>query len=143
MTHLLELVKQNHAQGKTMLAEHELATLGKLGGLLGNQNLLELFQVRNANGELVAAALTGTFAGKTSYLMSAQSPVAQGSGAMNLCLAKAIESACSKSQIFDFEGSMIEGIEAFFRGFGGRPEPYLIIEKNQLPLFVRWIRKLR
>ncbi len=35
---------------------------------------------------------------------------------------------------FDFEGSMISGIERYFRGFGGRLAPYYRINKAMLPL---------
>jgi hypothetical protein len=35
---------------------------------------------------------------------------------------------------FDFEGSMIPGIERYFRGFGGRLAPYYRINKATLPL---------
>lgn len=35
---------------------------------------------------------------------------------------------------FDFEGSMVPSIEAFFRGFGGKLTPYYRINKTTLPL---------
>lgn len=35
---------------------------------------------------------------------------------------------------FDFEGSVIPPIERFFRGFGGRPTPYLTVNKAWWPL---------
>ena len=35
---------------------------------------------------------------------------------------------------FDFEGSMIPAIERYFRGFGGRPTPYLTVNKAWLPV---------
>ncbi|MCS7029762.1 MAG: GNAT family N-acetyltransferase, partial [Bacteroidia bacterium] len=42
---------------------------------------------------------------------------------------------------FDFEGSMIEGVERIFRRFGAKPVPYLNITKNALPIFLRWLKK--
>ena len=41
------------------------------------------------------------------------------SGAQSLVLWKAIQHASTVSSVFDFEGSMVEGIENFFRQFGG------------------------
>ncbi len=140
---LLKLIEENHASGKTLLQPAEIETLKRLIPYLIREKLGHLFEARSSTGELIGAALTANFAGKTVYLMSAQLPKSSSSGAMTLNLRQAIATAAEHSTVFDFEGSMIEGIEGFFRGFGGTPTPYLIIEKNQLPLLVRWARKLR
>jgi hypothetical protein len=52
------------------------------------------------------------------------------SGAMSLLLWEAIRFAAGVTKIFDFEGSMIEPIERFFRSFGGRQTPYLRVERD-------------
>jgi hypothetical protein len=140
---LMRLVKANVAEGKQMLTAPETVTLSRLVDFLVNAGLGYVLEATDAGGAVVGAGLFGSFAGKTCYLMSAQLPGASGSGAMSLLLAQALRQACEAGQIFDFEGSMIEGIEGFFRGFGGHPVPYLMIEKNDLPLPIRWIRKLR
>jgi hypothetical protein len=58
-----------------------------------------------------------------------------------ILLWKAIEMAIeSGAKRFDFEGSMIEGVERFYRKFGGKPVPYLNIQKNHIPL-LKWIKK--
>jgi len=47
---------------------------------------------------------------------------------------KAIELAHKNGfKVFDFEGSMIEGVERFFRKFGARPVPYISVYRNTLP----------
>ena len=53
------------------------------------------------------------------YLLGGQDPDFKSDGSMNLLLLRAIEFAAGVSSSFDFEGSMIEGIENFFRQFGG------------------------
>lgn len=53
------------------------------------------------------------------YLLGGQNPNYKSDGAQNLVLRKGIEFAKTVSNSFDFEGSMIEGIENFFRQFGG------------------------
>lgn len=53
------------------------------------------------------------------YLLSGQNPSFKSDGSQNLLLMKGIEFASTVSMDFDFEGSMIEGIENFFRQFGG------------------------
>jgi hypothetical protein len=51
------------------------------------------------------------------------------SGANSLLYLEAIRLAAEVSHAFDFEGSMVEPIARFFRGFGGRQVPYLLVTK--------------
>jgi hypothetical protein len=44
-----------------------------------------------------------------------------------------IERAINRSAIFDFEGSMVAGVERFFRGLGGVQTPrYVAIKDGRL-----------
>ncbi len=137
------LVHANSIEGKLRLQPTQLGTFDRIAPFLLQSQLGFLLEVVDADASLIGAALFASFAGKTTYLISSQAPGKSSNGAMSLLLARAIAEAAARSQIFDFEGSMIEGVESFFRGFGGRPVPYLMIEKNDLPLPIRWIRKLR
>lgn len=141
--HLSRLVRENATEGKQLLKPQELHSLERLAPFLLQERLGFLMEAVDEGGQVMAAALFGCFAGKAVYLMAAQSPIHKATGAMSLLLSSALQKAGETSAVFDFEGSMIEGIEGFFRGFGGRPVPYLSIEKNRLPLLVRWIRKFR
>ncbi len=58
------------------------------------------------------------------YLLGGQNPDYKSDGSQNLLLVKAIEFASTVSDSFDFEGSMIEGVENFFRQFGGEQIVY-------------------
>ena len=67
------------------------------------------------------------------YLLGATEREPQ--GVNNLLVLKAIEKAknlgCS---VFDFEGSMLQGVEKFFRGFGGKMHPFFTFNKAALPV---------
>ncbi len=52
-------------------------------------------------------------------LIGGQNPAFKNSGSKNLLVLEGIKFASTVSKSFDFEGSMIEGIEYFFRQFGG------------------------
>jgi hypothetical protein len=70
------------------------------------------------------------------FVMGAKSPTATNSGAMSLLHWYAINHAQQTGiSVFDFEGSMDEGVERFFRSFGGKRELYLILQKNNSPLW--------
>lgn len=56
-------------------------------------------------------------------------------GVNNLLIQKSIEKAKQLGcTTFDFEGSMLKGVEKFFRGFGPQLVPYYTVNKASLPL---------
>ena len=63
------------------------------------------------------------------YLMGGADPALRSSGATSLLMWEAIQHAATVTQKFDFEGSMIESVERFFRAFGARQVPYFQISK--------------
>ncbi|MDX1636837.1 MAG: GNAT family N-acetyltransferase [Balneolaceae bacterium] len=63
------------------------------------------------------------------YLMGGADPELRTSGVSSLLMWRAIQFASEVTQRFDFEGSMIEPIERFFRGFGARQKPYFRVTK--------------
>lgn len=73
------------------------------------------------------------------YLMGGSNPEYRNSEAMTLLMWEAIKFASSFVDEFDFEGTMVESIERFIRGFGAQQYPYYQLSKvkpNYLrPLF--------
>lgn len=65
------------------------------------------------------------------YLMGGADPALRSSGASSLLMWHAIQFAATVTEQFDFEGSMIEPIERFFRSFGAVQTPYFSISKNR------------
>jgi hypothetical protein len=63
------------------------------------------------------------------YLMRGLDPRRNNSGAGSLLMWEAIRFASSVTRKFDFEGSMIESVERFFKGFGGVQKGYFAISK--------------
>ncbi|MDR1763084.1 MAG: GNAT family N-acetyltransferase [Dysgonamonadaceae bacterium] len=55
-------------------------------------------------------------------------------GGLTLALWTAVGDAAQHSASFDFDGSMICGVERFFREFGGIQMPYFTIEKGKIGL---------
>jgi len=76
------------------------------------------------------------------YLMGGGDPELRNSGATSLCMWEAIKFSSTVTKGFDFEGSMIEPVERFFRSFGGIQTPYFSISKNNSRL-LKIIRGIR
>ena len=69
----------------------------------------------------------------TYYLMGGSDPKLRNSGSMSLLMWEAIKFSMEESQIFDFEGSMLEPIEKYFRAFGAKQVPYFAVKKVTNP----------
>jgi hypothetical protein len=66
------------------------------------------------------------------FLFNGSNPHVKNVEANSLLVIKAIEYAAKFSESFDFEGSMIQPIERFYRGFGALMTPYMNIWKANL-----------
>jgi hypothetical protein len=77
------------------------------------------------------------------YLMGGGDANLRTSGATSLCLWEAIKFASTVTKSFDFEGSMIESIERFFRAFGAIQTPYFSVQKTPSSMlkFIQFSRK--
>lgn len=65
-------------------------------------------------------------------LIGGTDPKYKNSGAHTLLLWEEIQFASTVSKNFDFEGSMVEGIEDYFRQFGSKPSIYYQIHKQNI-----------
>lgn len=75
------------------------------------------------------------------YLAGGGNPALRDSGAHSLVLWEGIRHVSGKSKEFDFEGSMLPGVERFFREFGAIQTPFFTITKGKLSLLYRaWIK---
>ncbi|WP_417334503.1 GNAT family N-acetyltransferase [Halarcobacter sp.] len=68
------------------------------------------------------------------YLMGGIHPDFKDLGGMDLVQFESIKFALETNRAFDFEGSMIESIEKYFRSFGAIQKPYFTISKTNSKL---------
>jgi len=83
-----------------------------------------IFLARGKDGRVHAGNLLVWNEHCAYYLMGGGDPELRNSGATSLAMWHAIQFAATVSRIFDFEGSMIEPVERFFRGFGAVQTAY-------------------
>lgn len=88
-----------------------------------------MFFAEDAQGRIHAAAFLIWNPDRAYYLMGGGDPELRNSGAGSLVMWEAISFASTVSRQFDFEGSMIEPVERFFRAFGGEPVSFFSISK--------------
>jgi len=141
------LIRENLDVGRDIMgiSPPPFQALERLGTFLLESEQGRVLVGYDGEGNPAAAGLFGYYKGKWLYLVGAFGPGKEvHPGAAKMVIWEGIKQAAeSGAQVFDFEGSMIEGVEASFRQFNAHPVPYLQLYKNELPLWVRWIQDLR
>lgn len=95
-------------------------------------NACKLLYAIDTNGNVHSGAFFVYDKNICYYLIAGTDPVFRSSGANSLLLWEGIQYASRVSDCFDFEGSMIEGIEHFIKQFGGTPVVYYSVHKYGL-----------
>jgi hypothetical protein len=98
------------------------------------QKVRKIFFAKDIKNEIHAAVYLVWDENSAYYLMGGTNPETRTSGASSLCMWEAIKFASTVTKSFNFEGSMIESIEHFFRSFGARQIPYFRIIKTNSKL---------
>jgi len=84
----------------------------------------ECFVAKDSAGNINASAFMVWDRQRAYYLVGGGDPDLRNSGATSLLIWNLIQFAAGRTQSFDFEGSVIEPIERFFRAFGARQVVY-------------------
>lgn len=96
------------------------------------------------DGNLHAAVFVVWQSSSAYYIAGGGDPSLRASGAHSRVMWQAIQDVSAYTDRFDFEGSMLPGVERFFREFGARQTPYFSIQKGKLSLckraFIKWKR---
>jgi hypothetical protein len=114
-------------------------------GLIINKSLSTsrgiIYGAYTRNNQLVAAAFFLKGQKRVIYLNSVSTPDGKASRAMYAIIDRFIADHAGNNIYLDFEGSNIEGIARFFAGFGAKPETYQQISYNNLPWWLKPIKK--
>lgn len=94
-----------------------------------------------STGEAVAVAFFVYDKNTCYYLLGGRDYSSKICGCQELLLWHGIQFAATVSMEFDFEGSMIPGIESFFRGFGGNPRTYFRVYRGGI--YFRFLNYLK
>lgn len=114
------------------------ALVHRLDAACAERKCRKILIAEDPNGDAHAGAYVVWDEHTAYYLMGGGDPELRTSGASTFCMWEAIMFASTVTKHFDFEGSMIEPIERFFRSFGAERTPYLFVSKtNSLLLQVR------
>ncbi len=118
-------------QGRKLPYKREL--VHRLDAACAEHNARQMFFAEDIQGRIHAAIYIVWDKQSCYYIMGGSSPELRNSGANSLLMWEAIKFAATVTNKFDFEGSMIEPVERFFRAFGARQVPYFQITRMSNP----------
>ena len=108
---------------------HSLAQLDRLDAACATRGAREMLFASDDADRVHSATYVVWDEHAAYYLLGGSDPDLRTSGAASLLIWDAIMRARRVTDIFDFEGSMLEPLERFFRAFGARQAPYLSVSR--------------
>lgn len=114
------------------LKASELAVVERLMTWISIKRRGQLFTARH-QGKLVAGCFILHSGNRLLYQWAVSSEQGKELHAMHHLIAYVLESYAESRLEFDFEGSMIPGLQRFYAGFGAKPYLYVRLTRNLLP----------
>ena len=114
-------------QRQSMRTPYSIDFLRRIDSACSSRDCRRMFFAEDGQGRVHAAAYIVWDSNSAYYLMGGGDPALRNSGAMSLALWEAIRFSATVAAKFDFEGSMIEGVERFCRSFGAVQTPYIAV----------------
>jgi len=141
---LVQLFQLTKGQAIKTLSETDYALLDKLMASLLQNKKGRVYQVKNAEGNVLGAGFFMFEKTTATYLKGAVTEEGKQFGAMHLLFAESIQTLMQEGfSILDFGGSKVESIARFYKNFGGEDRSYSQLTFNALPNWVKIAQKLR
>ncbi len=140
----LEAIKMFQENRATKLAAYKSESkdvLLRIIEALKKENKLEKWAVLDKQGDLLAAAHFAVLGNTRVFLFSATNEEGKKARAMFFLLDRFIFEYANKNIVLDFSGSNDAQLARFYSGFGSIKEDYYRIVKNNLPFFMKWLKK--
>lgn len=123
------VTKTFQRQGKKT-ATYSSEFLHRIVAACQKNNCCKMFLAVDEDGRHHAGALVVWDESKAFYLVGGGDPDLRNSGATSLVVWHSIKEASKHVDCFDFEGSMLEPVERFFRAFGARQQLIFRVSKT-------------
>ncbi|MDX9769478.1 MAG: GNAT family N-acetyltransferase [Tenuifilaceae bacterium] len=134
----IELVELKRKHNAAKLHPKHFSMVKQLVTQAVGNGVGEMLGAYNSHNELCAGALFLKSNGKVIYLLASSTPEGKAQRAMFALIDHYIHQNAEQNLVLDFEGSNIESIARFYKGFGATPCEYSHITINRLP----WMLKL-
>jgi hypothetical protein len=129
----LQLFKLNEDAGKKILDKQEIQKFERLVRKGIDLEKAEILEIHSEKFGYEGSAVLFRDITTTHFFSSLLHPSQRSNKAMPRLTKECIRHSHGKSDFFDFKGSVMPGIEYFFRSFGATLTPYLHISRSKWP----------
>ena len=121
---------------------YEIKGFKKLFDSCKKNNCCKILLAKDSNNHIHSGIFLVWSAKTVYYLIGGSNPDFRNSEAMSLVMWEGIQLASRFAKEFDFEGTMVESIERFIRGFGAIQKPYFQLSMTR-PKFLKPLLDLK
>lgn len=137
----LKVFRDELSKRLSLIDSKNEAKMAHLMNSLMQKGYGELYGVTNQAGDLLSTMFILQSASVFIYLFASATKEGRALGASHFIVDRFIQDKSnSQTGLLDFEGSMIEGIARFYKGFGAIKTNYLQIRRNRLPWIIKWMK---
>lgn len=109
--------------------------------ILAEKKMATAYGVFSKDGNLLASAAFFFSHSRAFYILVGNNPEGRSSGASHALIDAFIKDNAGQNIVLDFEGSDIPSLAQFYSSFGATDEPYPAIRINNLPFYLKWLKK--
>jgi hypothetical protein len=140
-----EIAIENYQKHNQQALQHvgleDYNNLGKLLSELQQEEKVIVRKVVNGSNETLSIAVLLKDNKRFYNLINYTSNEGRQAEANYFLYGKILEEFAETPMLFDFEGSDLPGVKSFYEKFGAVNQPYFHWHFNQLPFFLKWIKK--
>jgi hypothetical protein len=123
------------------LRDRDFSNFAALAKKLAEKKMCFTRKITDNNGALLAIGLFLKDKRRIYNLVNTTTDEGRLKEANHFLLDEVIREFAGQSLLFDFEGSDIPGVKAFYEKFGGTDQPYFYYHYNKLPALLRLFKK--
>ncbi len=137
-----EFIKFNKENNFINISDDIFRRLGEIINYCKLQNRHKIYVIKNENNEFISAVFFMYSHNRAYYISSITNKEGKEKRANFYIINEFIKEYAGRNIILDFEGSNIVGIARFFAGWGAKQILYFNYIRNNLPEFIKKIKKL-
>lgn len=137
---ILALFKQDKGQELKQLKKDWYALFPILCEQVKINAALNVYGVYEKEDKLIAGIVVFVFSGRHTLIFTGNSSTGKSTAAMPFLIDYYLKNM-PINELFDFEGSDNQNLALFYKGFGAIESNYLHLKINNLPFWLKWIKK--
>lgn len=139
--HAVGLYREQYRKRIRQISDEDFHRFIQLCGQFGEQGECVVRCAKDEQGKVLATAILLKDPRRIYNIMNAVTPEGRQKDANDFLVDKIIHEFSGQSLLFDFEGSELPGVKAFYEKFGAKDQPYYYYHYNGLPWFLRWLKR--